>query len=269
MPTACSTPLTADRLRRIAELQDRAARAVPAAVQEHRAGCWLRHTDSTTTWWAGATLMHGREPAPDLAAGIAAAEGFYADHGAPTRFQVCPACPPALDGELSRRGYQQDEVVSLQVATAARVAGLLPRLALRVDVDERPDRRWLHLLLAAQAPGADLPAEWRLLRRVASPSAYATAYLSGRAVAVGRAVTDSGWTGVFAMATLPGARRQGAAGAVLAGLVEWAVSQGSTHVYLQVTKNATAALRLYRRAGFEPMCTYHYRVAASVRAPRR
>lgn len=48
---------------------------------------------------------------------------------------------------------------------------------------------------------------------------------------VGRAVADTGWTGVFGMATLPDARRHG-----------------------------VAAVRLYRRAGFGEACAYHYRI---------
>ena len=34
-------------------------RAVPAVVEENKDGCWLRYGDSASTWWAGATLLHG------------------------------------------------------------------------------------------------------------------------------------------------------------------------------------------------------------------
>lgn len=248
-------------VRQIRELQERAARAVPAAVQENRDGCWLRYTDSTTTWWAGAVLMHGRQQVRDLAPRIAVAENFYAAHGAPTRFQVCPACPPDLDDALSLRRYQWRGVVSLQVATPRAIARHLSAPSLRVDLKEYPDVEWFHLLMAAQGSDADPAPEWRLLQRVDRPSAYATALISGRPVAVGRAVADTGWAGVFGMATLPDARHQGAARAVLATLADWASSHGSVHMYLQVTHNSTAALRLYRRAGFEEACAYHYRTA--------
>jgi Acetyltransferase (GNAT) family len=60
------------------------------------------------------------------------------------------------------------------------------------------------------------------------------------------------------MAILPDARRRGAGGAVLAALADWAVSQGFSRLYLQVEQNNTAALRLYRRTGFEEVCIYHY-----------
>jgi GNAT superfamily N-acetyltransferase len=249
-------------LRQVQELQERAAWAVPAAVQEMRNGCWLRHTDSAATWWAGATLMHGHERVRDLSATIALAEDFYAAHGAPARFQVCPACPPELDDALARRGYHWTGVMSLQVTTAAHIGRRLSAPGLRVDLEEHLDADWLHLLMAAQAPGADPGPEWRLLRRVDRPSVYATAHLSGRPIAVGRAVADTGWTGVFAMATRPDARRLGGASAVLLALADWAASKNCPHMYLQVTHDSGAARGLYRRAGFTEVCTYHYRTAA-------
>ncbi len=251
------------RVRVIRELQERAARAVPAAEQENRDGCWLRYTDSTTTWWAGAALMHGGQPVRDLGVRIAVAEDFYAEHGAPARFQVCPACPPDLDGALSRRGYQRADVVSLQVATTEHIAHHRSTPSLRVDLTEQLAAEWFQLAMAAQEQAGDPAPEWRLLLRVDRPSAYATALISGRPVAVGRAVADTGWTGVFGMATRPDARRQGAAGAVLAALADWASSQGSARMYLQVTTDSSAAFQLYRRAGFREACTYHYRTVVT------
>jgi GNAT superfamily N-acetyltransferase len=244
----------------IRELQERAARAVPAAVQEIRNGCWLRYTDCTTTWWAGAVLMHGGQQVRDLAPRIAAAEDFYAAHGVPAQFQICPGCPPDLDDALSLRRYRWGSVVSLQVALASHITRRLSAPPLQVDLTEHPDPEWFDLLMRAQGLDAD-PAEWRLLLRVDRPSAYATAVISGRPVAVGRAVADAGWAGVFGMATLPDARDHGAGSAVLATLAGWAGGQGAPHMYLQVTHDSTSALRLYQRAGFEEACTYHYRTA--------
>jgi N-acetylglutamate synthase len=247
--------VTAD-LDLVRALQDRAARAVPAAVQEHRAGCWLRHTDSATTWWAGAALLHGR--VRDVGASIATVERWYAAHGAAVRVQVCPACPPGLDDALAARGYRRSGDVSLQVADATAVADQ-PAAPLRVDMGELPDPAWCRLLADAQQPGADAAAELRLLQRVTLPSAYATARLDGRPVAVGRVVAEAGWAGLFGMATRPEARRRGAARAVLVALAGQARARGCARLYLQVTADSPAALALYRGAGFAELCRYHYR----------
>jgi GNAT superfamily N-acetyltransferase len=91
---------------------------------------------------------------------------------------------------------------------------------------------------------------------VRQPSAYASVALGGEVVAVGRAVADTGWVGVFGMGTLPTARGRGAARAVLAALARWAEGD---RMYLQVERDNAAAMRLYERMGFAEACAYHYR----------
>lgn len=206
--------------------------------------------------------MHGNVRSRPLARRIAAAEAFYAAHGVPARFQVCPACPPGLDAALAHRGYGLDSVISLQVATTSTIADRVTARSLHVDLNDQLNEQWFELLMAAQGPDVDPAPEWWLLRRVEGRSAYATVSLFDHPVAVGRAVVDTGWVGVFNMATLPAARRKGAASAVLVALAEWAISQGLEHMYLQAEWTNAAALNLYRWAGFEELCTYHYRTAA-------
>jgi N-acetylglutamate synthase-like GNAT family acetyltransferase len=104
-----------------------------------------------------------------------------------------------------------------------------------------------------------------MLDRVQLPSAYACAAIGDAAVAVGRAVVDDGWAGVFGMATRPAARGKGAARSVLASLAQWADDHGAARMYLQVERDNVAALALYRQAGFEEVCAYHYRSAAAPR----
>jgi ribosomal protein S18 acetylase RimI-like enzyme len=100
-----------------------------------------------------------------------------------------------------------------------------------------------------------------MLDRVRRPSAYATAMIGDDVVAVGRAVADTGWAGVFGMATLPEARGKGAARNVLAALADWAGTRDAGCMYLQVESDNVPALRLYDRTGFSEICGYHYRIA--------
>jgi GNAT superfamily N-acetyltransferase len=88
-------------------------------------------------------------------------------------------------------------------------------------------------------------------------------------IAVGRAVTETGWAGVFGMATVPHARGTGAAGHVLAALARWAADHDAAHMYLQVERDNTAARRLYERAGFTELCRYHYRTGGAGPGPPR
>ncbi len=231
-------------------LQEYAARAQPAAHVEEAGGWWLRHSPGDA-WWVSAVLPHDREDRLSLA------EKFCAEHEVEPRFQITPGvCADDLDTVLDQRGYAKDHEMSLQIASTADVI----RQA-RADagaVATRPTDEWLKAWHAVTT--RDVSAERDLLSRVESPSAYAYAEVDGEIVAVGRAVAENGWAGVFGMATLPHARGQGAARSVLAALASWAAARESNHMYLQMEKGNSSAFRLYERSGFREVCTYHYRV---------
>jgi GNAT superfamily N-acetyltransferase len=238
-------------------LQERAARALPAQRIEDADGWWLRYSPGCA-WWVGTVLPHRAAGQDDLVRRIVEAERFYAAREAVARFQISSgACPHGLDTLLARRGYRRESPVSLRVASAADVLDRLPSGAMRVDVEDRPTRAWFDVWHGVN--GGDPRSEWDLLARVGLPSGYAQATIGDELVAVGRAVADTGWAGLFGMATLPGARGKGAAAGVLAALAQWAGANRADRMYLQVEHGNIPALRLYERAGFTEACVYHYR----------
>jgi GNAT superfamily N-acetyltransferase len=238
-------------------LQERTARALPAERVARVDGWWLRHAPSCA-WWVGTVLPHGAAGQDELVRRVAGAEEFYAGHGGAARFQISPgACPDGLDAVLAERGYRRHGLLSLRVAATARVLERAPTGSPRVRLDDRPTPAWFDGRHAVH--GGDPRSEREMLDRVGRPSAYACAVVEGEVVAVGRAVADTGWAGVFGMATLPEARGRGAARAVLAALAGWAGAQGAGRMYLQVERDNGPALRLYERMAFREICRYHYR----------
>jgi GNAT superfamily N-acetyltransferase len=238
-------------------LQERAARALPADDVREVGGWRLRHTRGPS-WWIGTVLPHGDAEPGELARRIAEAEDFYAHHGTAARFQITPGvCPDTLDEALAERGYQRELTVSLKVAATGHLLGRPP--SKRVRVDDRPSREWLETWHAVN--GGDLDSERDLLRRVPNPSGYASVIDGGSVVAVGRAVADTGWAGVFGMATRPEARGKGAGRDVLAALANWAHARQAARMYLQVVSDNRPAVRLYEGAGFGELCGYHYRAS--------
>lgn len=242
-------------------LQERAARAQPAVHVERVDGWWLRHAPRRA-WWVGSVLPHGDTAPDELERRVEAAEAFYARHGVPARFQVNPpACPTGLDALLAERGYHRAGPMSMRVAATASVRGRTPAGAPPVRVADHPTPAWFETWHAVHGNGADPRPEWDMLARVGRPSAYACVLAGGEIAAVGRAVADDGWAGVFGMATLPHARGTGAGRAVLAALAGWAGEQGADRMYLQVDPDNVPAVRLYERAGFAELCGYHYRTS--------
>jgi N-acetylglutamate synthase len=237
-------------------LQERAARALPATIIERVGGWWLRHAPDRP-WWVGTVLPHGDGSPADLARRVEIAERFYAGVGRPTCIQISPsACPPGLVALLAERGYRTLSPISLQVAPVASLLASLEGApgSAPVDVDERLSPTWIEGWRATRTGPAEPQAMWELAERVGPPSGYASVGRGAEVVAIGRAVADDGWAGVFDVATVPSARRQGAAGAVLAALARWAAGHGARWFYLQVEPDNVPALARYRRAGFRELC---------------
>jgi ribosomal protein S18 acetylase RimI-like enzyme len=242
-------------------LQEKAARALPAEHVERVGGWWLRHSASSA-WWAGTALPHADAGPAELARRVLHAERFYAERDTVTRFQISPhACPEALDQLLADRGYRKESPVSLQVASTSQVLTETAGNSLRVRLDDEPTDAWFEVWHAVQGHGGDRNTEWAMLGRVPRPSVYASVLSGDDVVAVGRAVADHGWAGVFGMATLPHARGRRAGRRVLTALADWAAAHAANQLYLQVEHHNLAARRLYEAAGFVEVCGFHYRTA--------
>lgn len=240
-------------------LQERAGRALPAERVEELDGWVLRYAPDCS-WWVGTVLPHGAADRDEVLRKLEATERFYAGLGTTPRIQVCPpVCPDGLDEVLAERSYQRGGSISLQVASTADVLERVPSTSLSIQLEDRPTRSWFDVWLTAQEHDVDARGEWELLGRVNGPSTYASAYVGDGIVAVGRAVVDTGWVGVFGMATLPEARGKGAAREVLSGLAGWARGHAVEGLYLQVEQENRPATRLYEQMGFTELSGYHYR----------
>lgn len=241
-------------------LQERTARAVPAEHNERVDGWWLRHAPGCA-WWVASVLPHGGGSVAELEERVAAAEAYCAGRGVPTLVQMTPgAFPVQLDALLGARGYERQASVSLQTAATAGVLALASRGGLRVRLQEQPTREWFDVLY--EVVGGDAEAQWKLLQRIEERAAYASVLLGDETVAVGRAVAEAGWAGVFSMATLPAARGKGAAGAVIGALADWAAVNDADRMYLQVEHGNPGAARIYGRVGFSELRPFYFRVKA-------
>jgi GNAT superfamily N-acetyltransferase len=177
-----------------------------------------------------------------LADRIARAEEWYAGFGLPARFQLTPATrPTGLEHELERRGYVLDGPSAVWIGDL----GPLARDGADVAIAERPDDAWLAL------SGAD-PA---VVERVRVPCAYARSE-----VAAARGALAGDWLGIYEVATLPEARRRGAATAMMAALATWGLARGARRAYLLVEESNAGAHGLYARLGLSRAYRYGYRL---------
>lgn len=245
------------------ELEELIAHGWPALHVKHVDGWLLRASRGATR---RGNSVWPRGPVADPEGALRAVEEFYDAQVLPPTFQISPAAQPAgLGALLDAHGYDDRGPTDVCVADLDEVLapdddeedGARPvGVALRPEADDR----WLTLAGEVFASFRDhRAASAHVLGLVRLPSAYALMSLDGAPVAVGRAVLDGRWIGIYSMATLPAARRRGAARAVLLALAEWGADHDARRAYLQVEETSTAARRLYDAAGFTPVYRYSYR----------
>ncbi|MCW3017008.1 MAG: GCN5-related N-acetyltransferase [Solirubrobacterales bacterium] len=237
------------------------ARAWPAAETSGHAGWLLRATPGIDRARSNSALTPpaGRARTDDLDAVTA----WYEARGIRPRIMVSPLDRhPHVDAELERRGWAVQWDVDLLVASLDDlVRG--PAGATAVALWHAPTHPWLQAWAACEARTQDdVAAQARhVLGRLGSRALYALAGTPDAPTGVGIGVVDGSWCGIFAMATAPGARRQGVASAVLRALAQGARQRGAVAAYLQVTTTNAAAQTLYARHGFTRSHGYRTRVA--------
>ncbi len=236
----------------VLELEELSYRAWPAEDVLHRDGWRLRFTHRVTrranSVWPNASS--GRRTLDDR---IDAVEEFYGLRGAPPSFQISEAALPALlDERLAERGYAVESPVVIETMELARCCASPPDGRARVEVSARYGDDWLHLAVArGRFQGMERPYRG-ILDRIGERAGFAVARRDDEPVAMGLGVVDDGWLGVFGMATVEEARREGFATRVLAALSEWGRGRGALRAYLQVERDNRPARALYAAAGFRP-----------------
>ena len=102
---------------------------------------------------------------------------------------------------------------------------------------------------------------WKMFNGIMPQQVYGRLIVDGRAVAIGRAVLERGYLGIYDIATAPYMRRQGLGQAMTERLLEWGQASGARTSYLMVEEVNLAARSLYAKKGFQTVYAYWYRRA--------
>ena len=236
----------------IAGLERATLAAVPPQAQEEIGG-WLVALDRGTVGRAhsAAPLAH----AAPSAGSLEAVEDRYARFGLPAVFRL-PDVPAfaELQEQLLARGYRAGKPTLVQVA---QVDALPVDATLPVWLATAPEPGWEQVFLGEGFDPVDGASRLAILRR-ARDSVFASIARDGQTVAVGSACFSHGWCGVHGLRTLPAARRQGAAGSILAAFARQARERGIARAFLQVEEGNAPARALYARLGFATAWRYRY-----------
>ena len=139
-------------------LQERAARALPAAEVEVVDGWWLRRAPGCA-WWVQTVLPHGDAETDEVLRRVARAETCYADRGVEVRFQITPGvCPREHDGILA--GVDMAEPRDVAGGLDETGAERTTRQLVHGSLGRLPDKCVVYAWTAVQCDGSDAVAEW-------------------------------------------------------------------------------------------------------------
>jgi ribosomal protein S18 acetylase RimI-like enzyme len=188
-------------------------------------------------------------------AAVAEAERRYRQKGAPSRFTVAEVSVPGdLDRRLDRLGYiRGDDHVTMmkEVTPTAAMPG-------SVEASTHPTPEWMAIYLSGLSADRKAVAP-ALLAGLPAPRTFLACRRQGAVVGSGLTIADGELASVQCMATLPAARRQGCAQAVLAAIEAQAAACGCRYLYLQTECANVGAVALYQGFGFHVAGRYHLR----------
>lgn len=258
-----SDPTPSATLDTIEELDRRAFAAWPAEEVVAVDGWRLRAMRGVTQ--RANSVFTGGEVS-DLGRAISIVEREYERRGLPPLFQISPASKPRdLDARLEARGYVVRSPVSIQTAPLSDVfGGESLAEGIEVNVAPRPSDDWFEIQIA-RGRFARTPEPFRgLVSRLGAGAGFALARIRGRPVGAALCVAEGEWLGIFAMLSVPEARRQGVGSALVRSIADWGRARGVKSAYLQVERDNVAANDLYARAGFRELYGYHYRIGRTI-----
>lgn len=224
----------------------------PPAV--HEIDGWLLPFDDSTIGRAKSAvpLRHSGVDARD----IAHIEAQYAARGLLAAYRVADVPGLAsIHAELARLDYQAQQPTLVQVGTVGAMRALCHGLPAQVSA--KPEPAWASVYLAEGFNPIDGAHRVQALSR-STHLVYACVEEDGQSLAAGTAAFSHGWCSIHGMRTLPAQRGRGLAARVLTGLAVTAAHRNVERVFLQVEAGNSAALALYRRAGFTTAWRYHY-----------
>jgi N-acetylglutamate synthase len=187
---------------------------------------------------------------------LAEAQGWYAARGLPLMLKLNEheAAPHDLAQALAARGFLPKKPTWVMTAPPLQSDGEEV-----VSLSASPSAAFWEIMAADGAPADDLAERRAIIARAPGPKAFALAQRERQPAAIGMTViAPGGLAAVFAMRTMPSARRQGLAQVILNALSAFATQNAAHTLFLQVEAANAPAIALYEKAGFAKAYSYQF-----------
>jgi GNAT superfamily N-acetyltransferase len=232
----------------IARLEKAATAAWPPAELDWL-GQWRLRVSGGYTGRANSALALG-DPGLPLPEAYARIDAFYRAHGLPPRVDIpLPLSARAVPAAVAA-GWTEECEVLVQALPLGRLVAVTPP-GTGCSLDPEPTAAALTIIAGRRGP---LPEAAMHVLTAVETLAFAHYVEEGELLAMGRGAVTDGYLGLFAIETIPAARRRGLAQEILGRLARWGAEVGAHTAYLQVESTNAAAIALYGKLGFR---THH------------
>lgn len=241
----------------IRHLEELSMNALPALQTSYYDGWVVRFADGYTKRANSVNPLY--ESHIPLDRKVTYCESVYAVRKQPTVFKMTPLSNPGqLDDYLAKRNYREELGASVQLLNLEQ---LEKPSASRVTLSTSVSDVWLSSYFRLNnLQERYLPTMRTILNNVAPQKCLAAVYEDGAIAALGLAVLDQDYLGLFDIVTEPSLRQKGYGYQLLLYLLNWGKANGADYAYLQVMPNNEPALKLYGKLGFQEIYQYWYRV---------
>jgi N-acetylglutamate synthase len=255
--TDSPAPATKSRRALVRLIEELSFNAQPSVYTLYYDGWLLRFADGYTRRANSVSPLYASSIALDEK--IAYCEATYHAHEQPTIFKLTDATQPAeLDETLARRGYQHEALTEVQALELSHVEKT-PTLT-DIWVDTSFKGQWLLTFCQMNTVQEEhFPVIALMLASIQPATCFLTLRIGQEAVAVGLAVLERGWLGIYDVVVAEHWRGQGVGYELMLHLLAWGKRNGAAYSYLQVATHNTAALALYQRLGYRQVYKYWYR----------
>lgn len=233
------------------QLEQIARRAWPAADERHLGG-WLLRIDSGFTKRANAAYVLESEVELDLENRISIAAAIYRERGLPLIIrESSQVADGALTTQLIQMGFERfDESIVMRLDNLPVAPGQ--------PCTSAPGRWLEHYARLTGMAEARQQHHGAIIARIAAPICLGTREIDRVPIAMGLAVADGPWVGLFDLVTDPARRREGHGRALIEGLLAWGRRQGAERAYLNVSADNAPAVALYEQLGYREAYRYWY-----------
>lgn len=243
-------------------IEEFAANSWPAYIQQ-MLGEWRLRANFDVTKRANSVYAGGSFPDYEDWMGII--EDFYRRRSLSPCYYISDASPAELDGILDSMGYRKAFECYAMVAVCGEVKDRsMESGRFAVEFSDEANSEWIHDFMRLEGYSPERYEGYTYIFSAIGPKKTFVRLLDhGELVALGTAVAERGWTGLSNIVVDEKHRGKGSATALLHSLADWALSNGSEYLYLQVLKDNLPAISLYRKFGFTPLFEYHFRLLDS------